>query len=50
MDEKSEAKQKSLTENFISRIHGREAEVKSQYVETNDSVRFIVEQIRETNF
>ena len=38
MDEKEEVKQQSLTENFISRIHGREAEVKRQYVETNGSV------------
>ena len=47
MNEKAEAKQKSLTENFISQIRGREAEVKSQYVETNAAVRFIVEQMQE---
>ena len=47
MNEKAEAKQKFLTENFISEIRGREAEIKSQYVETNGSVRFIVEQIEE---
>jgi hypothetical protein len=47
MNEKAEAKQKSLTENFISQIRGREAEVKSQYVKTNDSVRLIVKQMQE---
>lgn len=47
MNEKAEAKQKSLTENFISQIRGREAEVKSQYVETNGTVCLIVEQMQE---
>ena len=48
MNEKAEAKQKSLTDNFISQIRGREAEVKSQYVETNDSIRFITKQMKES--
>ena len=47
MNEKEEAKQKSLTENFISQIRGREVEVKSQYVKTNASVRFITKQMQE---
>ena len=47
MNEKAEAKQNSLTDNFILEIRGREAEVKSQYIKTNGSVRFIVKQIKE---
>jgi len=47
MNEKEETKQKSVTENFIAQISGREAEVKSQYLKTNGTVRIITEQMNE---
>ena len=47
MNEKSEEKQKSLTDNFVAQIRGRESEVKSQYAETNGSVRLIAAQMNE---
>jgi hypothetical protein len=45
MTEKSEAKQKTFTDSFISEIRGRETEVKSQYAITNGLILFIAKQM-----
>ena len=47
MNEKSAEKQEFFTGNFISQISGRENEVRSQYVKTNDSVSLIAKQMNE---
>ena len=46
-NEKAEEKQKSLADNFISQISGREDEVRRQYAETNGSVSPIAKQAKE---
>ena len=45
--EKSEEKQRAFADSFISQIRGREDEVRSQYVQTNNSVSPIAKQMNE---
>jgi alkyl sulfatase BDS1-like metallo-beta-lactamase superfamily hydrolase len=49
MNENAEAKQKSLTDKFVSQIRGREDELRSEYVKTNASVAPIAKQMNATS-